>query len=236
MSKKQSFISHIEELRLRILYSLAGVAIATIISFFFREAILELIRSPLSGDLVFIAPHEAFFVSLKASLLAGILVSSPFTFYQVWRFVGTALKNNEKKFIFLYVPVTVLLFLTGVFFGFTLVLPIGLDFLLNFAGRALIPMITIEKYVSFVFMLSMVFGLAFQLPLVMRIITSLGIVEKSRLKTGRRYAVVVIFIIAAILTPPDVFTQVALAGPILILYEIGIVFSAKDKNKKDLKG
>lgn len=233
MDNTQPFLSHLEDLRLRILYSLAGILVVSVLSFFFNKEILEFLRAPLKSSLIFIAPHEAFFVSLKASLLAGILISSPFTAYHVWKFVGIALKKNEKSFIFTYVPLTLVLFMAGVAFGFTVVLPIGLRFLLNFGGPALTPMITVEKYVSFVFLILLIFGVTFQLPLLMRMVTSIGIIEKTALRSGRRYAIVTIFIIAAMLTPPDVFTQVALAVPIIVLYEIGLLFSAK---KGKLKG
>ena len=232
INNNKPFLDHLEEFRVRILYSLAGIIIFTVISFFFNKNILEIISSPLNSDLIFISPHEAFFVSLKAALLAGILVSAPFTAYHIWKFIGIALKNNEKKFLLIYVPVTLILFLGGIFFGFMVVLPLGLKFLLNFGGAALTPMITVEKYVSFVFLILMVFGITFQLPLFMRMVTSIGIVEKTVLQSGRRHAIVIIFIIAAILTPPDIFTQVALALPIIALYEIGLVFAAKNKKLK----
>ncbi len=231
MNNNQPFLSHLEELRLRILYSLGGIFAATILSFFFNREILEFLTLPIKSRLIFISPHEAFFVSLKVSLLSGILISSPFTAYQVWKFTGVALKKNEKKFILTYTPLTVALFVAGIIFGFTVVLPSGLKFLLNFGFPELIPMITIEKYISFVFLIILIFGITFQLPLVMRMATLSGIIEKTALKSGRRYAVVLIFIISAMLTPPDVFTQIALALPVIILYEIGIIFSSKRGKK-----
>lgn len=236
MSNNQPFITHLEELRLRILYSLAGIIACTAGSLFYSEKLLYLIRLPLKSELVFIAPHEAFFVTLKVCLLAGIIISCPFTAYQIWKFISSALKTTERKFVAIYVPVTFLLFLIGVLFGFMIVLPAGLKFLLNFAGTALTPMITADKYVSFVFLILLVFGVSFQLPLVMRVMTSLGIVEKSALKSGRRYAVVAIFVISALLTPPDVFTQIALALPIILLYEIGLLFSRNKTGSGRLKG
>jgi sec-independent protein translocase protein TatC len=230
----QPFISHLEELRLRIIYSVLGIISCSILSFFFHKPIFAFLASPLKKDLIFIAPHEAFLTALKVSLLSGIIFSSPFTMYHVWRFVGCALKKNEKKILFKYVPAGLILFIAGVFFGFLVVLPAGLNFLLDFGGETLTPMLTVGKYISFVFLLVLVFGITFQVPLAMRMLTSIGIVEKSALRRSRRYAVVTIFVIAALLTPPDVFTQIALAFPIILLYEIGIIFS-KDK-KVDLKG
>jgi len=228
LDSKKSLITHLEELRLRILYCLGLVLAATALSFIYRDPIFDLLRSPISRELVFISPHEAFFVLLKASLISGIVISSPFTAYHIWKFIGIALKKNEKAFLFKYIPLSLLLFSSGLFFGFKVVLPAGLDFLLGFGGTGLTPMITVSKYMSFVFLVLMVFSVTFQLPLVMRLVTALGVVRRTALASGRRHAVVVIFIVSALLTPPDVFTQLALALPIILLYEIGLVFSKKD--------
>ena len=236
MKDKQTFIEHLEELRLRILYSAGVAVIFAILSFFFNREILDLIRVPLGRELVFIAPHEAFFVTLKVSVFAGIIISMPVTAYHLWKFIGIALEKNEKKFILIYLPATLLLFAIGAIFGFFVVLPLGLGFLLDFGGPGLKPMLSVDKYVGFVFLMVMVFGITFQLPLIMRMVTSLGIVEKTALRSGRRYAVVGIFLAAAIMTPPDVFTQVALALPVLMLYEIGLMVSSGKRPRNTIKG
>ncbi|MFC2062091.1 twin-arginine translocase subunit TatC [Elusimicrobiota bacterium] len=227
MTQNQSFISHLEELRKRIIYSVAGILVFSIIAFFFHDKILVFLRAPIKEQLVFIAPQEAFIASLKISLLAGIIVSSPVIIFHIWKFMGSALKKSEKKILFRYIPAVFILFLGGAAFGFKIVLPIGLKFLLNIGGGNLVPMISVGKYISFIFLLTMVFGIAFQLPLVMHLVTSLGFITRAELKSGRRYAVVFIFIAAALLTPPDVFTQIALALPVILLYELGLLLSKK---------
>ncbi len=228
---RRPFLEHLEELRRRILIS-AGFAVAvSAAAFLFHGILLELVKYPMERELVFISPAEAFFTSLKVSLLAGIVISSPFIIFQAWKFVGVALKKKERKFILTYFPVASILFMLGVFFGFFGVLPSALRFLLGFGGAAISPMITVGSYVSFVFLMIIVFGIVFQLPLIMRMATTMGLVEKKKLKESRRTAVVVIFISAAVLTPPDVFTQIALALPVIVLYEIGIIFSAGEKKK-----
>ncbi|MFH1416284.1 MAG: twin-arginine translocase subunit TatC [Elusimicrobiota bacterium] len=236
MKDKQTLIEHLEELRLRILYAAGAAVIFAVLSFFFNREILDFIRIPLGRELVFIAPQEAFLVTLKVSFFAGIIISMPIIAYNLWKFIGIALEKNEKKFILIYMPATLLLFAVGAFFGFFVILPLGLGFLLDFGGPGLKPMLSVDKYVGFVFLMVMVFGITFQLPLIMRMVTSLGIVEKTALRSGRRYAVVIIFLVAAMLTPPDVFTQVALALPVLILYEIGLMVSSGKTSRDKIKG
>ncbi|MBN2407580.1 MAG: twin-arginine translocase subunit TatC [Elusimicrobia bacterium] len=229
MSGNRSFISHLEELRLRILYSLLSVFILAAVSYVFNEKILKLICGPLGKPLVFIAPQEAFIVSLKVSFLSGVLFSAPVILFNFWKFVGQALKKSEKKLVLTYLPATLLLFACGVIFAYMLVLPYGLRFLTGIGGGYLIPMISVEKYVNFFILLTVVFGAAFQIPVIMRFISAAGIISREEFAAKRRYAIVAVFILAALLTPPDVFTQIALALPILLLYEIGIMVSRRVK-------
>ncbi|MFC2091146.1 twin-arginine translocase subunit TatC [Elusimicrobiota bacterium] len=232
MSNNQTFISHLEELRLRIIYSLVAISIASIICFLFHREILDLLKIPFENELVFISVHEVFLVSLKVSVLAGIITSSPCVLYNLWRFIESALKREEKNFIMKYVPLSMVLFAAGAVFAFIVVLPVSLKFFVNFAGDTVKPMISIDKYVSFVILLILIFSSTFQLPLIMRMLTKLRIVTKNDLKLYRKHAIVAIFITAALMTPPDVFTQIALALPVVLLYELGLVFSAGKKKPK----
>jgi len=236
LKENKTFISHLEELRKRILISAGAVIVLSVVSFYFHGEILAFLKLPFHRELIFIAPHEAFIVSLKVSLFAGLVFSIPLITYHLWKFVGAALYIKERKFAVKYVSSALLLFASGSCFGFFIVLPAGLEFLMGFGGSALTPMISVSKYISFVFLMVFIFGITFQLPLVMRMLTGAGIIEKKVLKENRRYAVVVIFIIAAILTPPDVFTQIALALPVILLYEIGLLFSKTKKEGGNLKG
>ena len=221
------FSDHLEELRRRVLLSAAAVFIASAAAFLYHRTLISIIKHPIGSDLVFIAPQEAFVVSLKAALLAGVVISSPVTIYHIWRFVGVALNRREKGFVLGYAPVALVLFLSGVVFAFFIVLPAGLRFLLSFGGPFLTPMITVDRYVSFILLIVIVFGAVFQLPLLMRTAAASGITDKNKLASGRKYAIVSIFTGSALLTPPDVFTQIALALPVILLYEIGLIITPR---------
>jgi sec-independent protein translocase protein TatC len=178
-----------------------------------------------AGKLVFIAPQEAFIANIKIALFGGLFLASPFVTYQIWRFVSAGLKRNEMKYTLIFGPLSFLFFLLGIAFGYFIIVPIGIKFLLGFATELVTPMLTISKYISFVGMLTLAFGVVFQLPVVSLFLTKLGIITPYFLSSKRRYAVVFIFLLAAVLTPPDIITQCLMAVPLLVLYEIGIIFS-----------
>lgn len=222
--KQLTLSEHLNELRGRLIKAIISLLVATCILYNFVKSILPHIIKP-AGKLVFIAPQEAFVSNIKIAFFGGILLSSPLIIYQIWRFVSDGLQPNEKKYILIFAPFSLILFLIGASFGYFIITPIGIKFLLAFATDHLVPMITISKYISFVGMLTLAFGTIFQLPLVSLFLTKIGIVTPALLKEKRKHAIVVMFIAAATLTPPDVITQCLMAVPLLILYEIGIIFS-----------
>ena len=221
--KELTIVEHLGELRKRIIYILIAVLIAAGGAYHFIDEILAFITTAGKVEnLVFINPTEAFFVIVKLSILVGIIGAMPFIQYQVWKYVGVALKKNERKYLIFFGPVSLILFLIGAGFAFRTVLPMAMRFLLSFAKDNIESMITLNNYVSFLIKMVSAFGLMFELPLVVLFLSKLGIVTPEALKKGRKYAVVVIFIVAAVLTPPDVISQIMLAVPILLLYEISI--------------
>jgi len=227
---------HLGEMRRRIVYVLIAVLLVSIGAYSFIDEILVFITDA-GGveELVFINPTEAFFVIIKLSLLVGVLGAMPFILYQVWKYVGVALKKNERKYLIYFGPISFILFLIGAGFAFRSVLPLGIRFLLSFSKENISPMITLNAYVSFLSKMITAFGLMFELPLVILFLSKIGVVTPEALKKGRKYAIIGIFIIAALLTPPDVVSQVMLAIPILLLYEIGIwicMSVTKKRNKK----
>jgi sec-independent protein translocase protein TatC len=224
MDKKLTLTEHLEELRNRVIKSLISVIIATCILYSFVDIILAHLVRPV-GRLVFIAPHEAFIARIKISLFAGLFISSPVILYQIWRFVSSGLRPTEKKYVLIFSPFSLILFFLGAFFGYIIIVPIGMKFLLGFATDFITPMITISRYISFVGILTLSFGVIFELPLVSLFLTKIGLVTPAFLSSRRKHAVVVIFIVAAILTPPDIITQCLMALPLLVLYEVSIIFS-----------
>jgi sec-independent protein translocase protein TatC len=232
--KELTIVEHINELRRRLIFILIAVAAASLGAYQFIDQILEFITK-VGGieDLVFINPTEAFFVIIKLCLLVGAVGAMPFILYQVWRYVGVALKKEERKYLIYFGPISYILFLMGAAFAFRGVMPLGIKFLLSFARENISPMITLNAYVSFLTKMITAFGLMFELPLVILLLSKLGIVTPDMLKQGRKYAVVGIFLVAALLTPPDVISQIMLAVPILLMYEISIWICTSVTRKRE---
>lgn len=222
--KKLTFIEHLEELRQKIIKSIVFVILASMLVYTFSDKILTFFARPV-GTLVFIAPAEAFITSIKIALFGGLYLSSPFILYQVWQFISSGLTGKERKYVLLFGIFSFILFMTGSLLGYFTVVPIGLKFLMTFETDYLRPVISVGRYVSFVISLSFAFGLVFQLPLMILFFTKIGVVTPEFLSQKRKYAIVIIFILAAIFTPPDVITQCLMAIPLMLLYEIGILLS-----------
>lgn len=222
--KKLTFIEHLEELRTRIIKSVVFIIIVSGLLYSFTDTILGFVVRPV-GRLVFIAPAEAFITSIKIALLGGLYVSSPFILYQIWQFISAGLGKNEKRYASLFGVFSFIFFLLGGFFGYFVIVPIGMKFLLGFGTDFVTPMISVGRYVSFVGTLSFAFGVVFQLPLAILFLSKVGVVTPQFLSEKRKYAIVIIFILGAILTPPDVITQCLMAVPLLVLYELSIFLS-----------
>lgn len=220
----QTLIEHLTELRRRLIVSLIAVAVLAGAAFFFSEQIINLLTIP-AGDLVFLSPTEAFYTHIKVSLFTGLLIAMPVVLFQVWQFLLPALEQNEKKVLHIIVPVSLVLFIGGVVFCFFVVVPLGMRFLLGFSGPGLQAMLTLNNYISFLLSLLIPFGILFQMPLLQVFLVRFGVVSVARLQRSRKYIYFLIFIVGAILTPPDLVSQVLLAFPIIILFEVGLLVS-----------
>jgi sec-independent protein translocase protein TatC len=222
---EMSFLDHLEELRRRILLALAALVVATIGAYLFSGLLLSvLVRA--AGQLQAISPLETLIVRLKLSLAAGFVVALPVIIVQAWRFVAPGLLSSEKKIAFGLVISATICFAIGGLFSFLVVGPGALRVLESFAVEDIVNRWSVSNYTSFIVRLMMAFGIVFELPVAIFFLTKLGIVTPEVLRRKRRYAIVLIFILAAALTPPDAFTQLMLAVPLLILYEVGILVSA----------
>jgi sec-independent protein translocase protein TatC len=219
-----TFTQHLDELRSRVIKSVISLAICSFVVYYFVDFFLSILTKPV-GQLVFIAPQEAFITNIKIAFIGGLFLASPFILFQIWRFVASGLKKHEKKYVLIFGPLSFIQFFFGAVFVYFVILPVGMKFLLGFASDQVAPMITISKYISFVGTLMLCFGLIFELPLVILFLSKIRIVNPTFLTNKRKHAIVFIFIAAAIVTPPDMITQVLMAVPLLILYEVGIVFS-----------
>lgn len=249
MSKAQSeensklpFTGHLEELRKRIVISAISVGVGFAISYGFKEKLFQILLRPLlsvmkTGDkLIFTGLPEAFFTYLKVAFLSGLLLSTPIILYQFWMFVAPGLYRKEKRLMFPIIILSSFFFLGGSLFGYFVVFPFGFKFFLSFASETIQPLPSMKEYLSFSAKLLLAFGLVFELPLVLTFLSRLGIISVEFLKKNRKYALLLFFVGSAILTPPDVVTQVMMALPLMVLYEISIIgarFFGKNKSKDD---
>ncbi len=222
--KEMTFLDHLEELRRRIIKSVILVIVLAAASYYFSDYLVNIISRPLEEIGVFFkAPHEAFVTHIKVSLFAGAIAAVPFIFYQIWMFIGPGLLKSEVGIVIPIVISSTIFFAIGGGFCFFYVIPLAITFLLSFATDNMQPMIMIGDYISFVGALVMAFGIVFELPVAAFILGRLGVVNHKMLGKGRRYAIVGIIILGAFLTPPDVISQLLLAGPLYLLYEISIL-------------
>jgi len=219
---KIPFTEHLEELRTRLLIVLASIAVGFMTCYYFSGWLVEFIRRPLGRELIFIAPTEAFFINLKLAFFGGLFLATPIILFQTWRFVAPGLLEKEKRLTLPIVASSSIFFLLGSLFAYYIILPISTQFFLSFATQGLQPMISVGNYLSFSTKLILAFGIVFQLPVAIFFLSKLGILRSKTLRQNRRYAILIIFIVAAILTPPDVISQVMMAIPLLLLYEGGI--------------
>ena len=249
MAESNSFTSHFVELRSRLLNSLIFIFIVFIISYIFAEQIYNFLVEPYANAvkddpterrLIFTALHETFITYIKVAFFAAIFIGSPVMLIQIYKFVAPGLYKNEKKAILPYLISTPILFMLGGFLVYYLVMPLAIKFFLSFESLGTNTSLPIQleakvnEYLSLIMRLIFAFGLSFQLPVLLNLLARIGVVNSEYLKKRRRYVIVIIFAIAAILTPPDPITQVGLAIPLLLLYELSI-FTVKYIEKKKEK-
>src|SRR5210317_334947 len=237
--EKLPFTSHLEELRKRLITSFIAIGVGFVVSFGFKERLFDILVQPLikvmkDGEtLIYTGLPEAFFTYLKVSFLAGLIVASPILLYQFWMFVAPGLYQKERR---LMVPIVILssfFFIGGALFGYFVVFPWGFKFFMGFATETIRPLPSMREYFGFSAKLLLAFGLVFELPLVLTFMAKLGIVSVEFLKKNRKYALLLFFVGSAILTPPAVVTQVMMALPLMVLYEISIVGARIFGKKKE---
>jgi len=236
---KMSFMEHLGELRTRIMWALGSAAVGLVIAFFVTDPAMRFISRPLAKlniELVFTSPTEAFWTWMKVAMVLAIFISMPAILYQVWKFVSPGLHAHEKKYAAPFIVVGSLLFLIGGAFAMLIIIPYASNFLVTFGQeKGWKPMITVESYTDFVIKFALAFGLVFQLPVVITVLSLIGVVTPQFLSKNRKYAILVNFIVAAVLTPtPDMINQTLMAGPLCILYEVGVVCARLAVRKRKL--
>ena len=248
MSENNSFTSHFTELRSRLIKSLTFIILIFIFSYTFAEEIYSFLVDPYanavkndstSRRLIFTALHETFITYLKVAFFSAIFLGSPILLIQIYKFIAPGLYKNEKKALLPYLILTPILFLLGGILVYYLVMPLAIKFFLSFetvGSTSSLPIqleAKVNEYLSLIMRLIFAFGISFQLPILLNLLARIGLVNSDYLKKIRRYVIVIIFTIAAILTPPDPITQIGLAIPLLFLYELSIItVKLTEKNKK----
>lgn len=217
------FLEHIEELRWRLIKVIVAIIVFAIGAYFFADKLIDYLVKPV-GTVYFRNPTGAFMIRVKVAGFAGLVLATPVVLYQFWMFVIPGLYKREIKYL---VPVTILgtlFFIGGGAFCFFLVVPQAMQFLQSFATDTLKPLIDVSDYFSFVFWMCVAFGAVFQLPIVAYFLGRIGLISSSTLSRGRRFALIAILVVSALITPtPDAFSMLLLAVPLYILYEISIV-------------
>lgn len=234
---------HIADLRKRLVISSITVVIMFFVCFSFYEPILEWMMVPVKAalpngsNMIAVSIEETFFTAMKVAFFAGFVVSLPVIFWQLWLFLAPGLYDHEKKLVIPFVFFATLMFLLGAAFSYYIVVPLGFSFLIAFGSTIVTVLPSIGTYVGFFTKIMIGFGIAFELPVITFFLAKIGIVDEKMLKGFFRYAIVLIFIIAAVLTPPDPISQILMATPLILLYVISIyiakVFNPAQKDDED---
>ncbi len=238
---KMPFTAHLEELRRRLIYMAIAITVGFIICYSFSEQLFGVLMSPLvkrlpaGSKLIYTNLPEAFFTYMKIGLLGGVLLACPVIFYQLWKFVAPGLYSDEKKYVIPFVVASSLLFMGGALFGYLIVFPFGFAFFLSYSTDQIQAMPSLKQYFSFSVKLLFAFGIVFEMPVVTFFLARMGVVTAEKMRKVRKYAIVLIFIVAAIFTPPDAMTQLMMAVPLLILYEVSVYIAKFFGKKKEVE-
>jgi sec-independent protein translocase protein TatC len=236
-----TFLEHLEELRRRILWSLGVLAGGTVLGFFVttRWDVIGFLTRPIrplleEGRLAYLHPTEPFMVTLKVSVFVGLVLALPVLFYHFWRFVAPGLLEREKRIFIPAILASVGLFVAGAALAFFVVLPLGLRFFLGFAQESLEPVITIGQYFSFAVQITLIFGIMFETPLVILILTYVGLLSPRTLRRYRRHAIVTMAIASAVMTPTaDIFTMLFMLIPLYLLFEISVTLAGVIERRRE---
>ena len=236
-----TLLGHLSEMRRRLARMVIMVILGFIACYGVAEPVYAWLSEPLQSalpdgsKLIYTSPQGAFFVYLKVALVSSIFVTSPFSFYQIWAFIAPGLYREEKQAVAPLAFFSAFFFLAGASFCYFLVFPLAFRFFMGFSTDVIVPMISVEEYLSFALKLLIAFGLVFEMPLFAHFLARLGVLSPDMMRRKRKYAVLLIFIAAAILTPPDVFSQCLMAAPMLLLYEVSVWVAALAKKRRDAR-
>jgi sec-independent protein translocase protein TatC len=231
--KNLTLIGHLSELRKRITIIALAFIITSTVSYFYVEPLIEsIIKLAPSLEFIYVAPAELLLAYVKISIIAGLTISAPIIFWQIWAFVKPGLIKQEKKYILISLIGGSFFFIAGLIFAYFVVLPFMLQFFANLQTKDIKPMISFGNYVGFITTILLCFGLVFETPILMILLTRFGIIKVKFFTENRKYIILIIFVVAAVVTPPDIISQILLAVPMILLFEIGIILSKLALRKK----
>ncbi len=232
-----TFIEHLAELRRRLIILVASILAGTILSYQFVSQITELVMRPAEGlRFVYLSPPELFLVYVKLSIIAGIMLTLPITLGQVWLFLKPGLHRREKLYMGISLVAGVFFFAVGVVFAYAVILPLTIEFFTGIAFSGVEPMFSVASYVGFITSILLSFGIVFEMPIVVVLLTQLNLLTAAGLKRNRKYIYLAIIVVAAVLSPPDLISQVLLAGPMVLLFELSVLVAiviGRRKAKKE---
>jgi sec-independent protein translocase protein TatC len=237
---KQPFVSHLKELRDRLIVCIVGVGVAFVVTYIFKERLFAFLMRPFievmpqGSSFIFTTVTEAFITYFKVAFVAALFLGAPVILYEVWMFVSPGLYEKEKKYIFPFIAFGSLFFAVGGLFCYLVVMPYIYHFFVSFAGPSIIPMPSLKEYMNLTLKLIIIFGLIFQMPLVAFYLSKAGIIKYRTLAKKRRYAILAIVVVSAIITPPEVTSQLLMAVPMYGLFEISVLI-ARVFGKKETK-
>lgn len=233
---KLGILEHLGELRRRIVVSFIAIIVCSIISYRYIDKIVEIITKPAGKlEFIYLSPPELFLAYIKISLILGLIISSPIVLSQIWGFVKPGLKEKERKYVILAMFMGTVFLIMGVVFAYYIIIPMTIQFFIGVSVDKITPSFSFANYITFVSSLLLSFGIVFELPLLIILLTQLGLVAPSTFKKYRKFVILAIFIIAAMLTPPDVVSQVLMGIPMVLLYEFSIIVSTIIYRKKKRK-
>src|SRR4030043_376567 len=229
--KKAPLTSHLQELRKRLILSFIAVGLGFALCYALSDSLFSILAAPLlkvmpeGSSLIFTSVAEAFFTYMKVAFIAGLILASPFVLYQIWAFVAPGLYRHEKKYVVPFISLGSFFLALGILFGYFVAIPVGFKFLLGYATDFIKPMPSMKEYLSFSIKFLLAFGLVFEFPVVLVLLARIGVIDAKTLARQRKYAILLIFIFAAVMTPPDIISQVLMALPLMGLYELSILLS-----------
>jgi sec-independent protein translocase protein TatC len=227
--KKAPLATYLQEIRRRLILSFIAVGVAFLICYAFCDSLFDILAAPIikvmpaGSTLIFRSVAEAFFTYMKVAFVAGLMLASPFILYQIWGAVGRRLDQDKKRYVIPFILAGCFFFALGILFGYFVALPFGCKFLLKYATKSIKPMPDMNAYLSFSVRFLLAFGLVFEFPVLILILARIGAINAKLLAQKRRYAILLIFIFAFIIVPPDIISQVLMALPLIGLYEVSIL-------------